>query len=105
MLICAIDGAGAGGGGGGGGGKVKRQVWTATAIEAFSEGLCQVGSSFYILDLEPDRFSLMCTGFYETTCKPCEQKHQFVVMYTVFVCDSKFIEYIIIHKYIQCKYM
>lgn len=23
-------------------GKVKRQVWTDTAIEAFSEGLCQV---------------------------------------------------------------
>ena len=33
---------GAGSGGGGGGGKVKRQVWTATAIEAFSEGLYQV---------------------------------------------------------------
>ena len=26
----------------GGGGKVKRQVWTDVAIEAFSEGLCQV---------------------------------------------------------------
>ena len=31
-----------GGGGGGGGVKVKRQVWTDTAIEAFSEGLRQV---------------------------------------------------------------
>ena len=37
-----------GGGGGGGGGKVKRQVWTATAIEAFSEGLCQVLYILYI---------------------------------------------------------
>ena len=33
---------GVGGGGGGRGGKVKRQVWTDTAIEAFSEGLYQV---------------------------------------------------------------
>ena len=35
-------GGGGGGVGGGGGGRVKRQVWTDTAIEAFSEGLCQV---------------------------------------------------------------